>query len=376
MLQQRIKDLTAMLMAGAVVMLSSGLLFAERLEFSENENRYLADFPVMKGESIISGKYMEDVSTYLSDHFPFRDFFMGIKTQAELLCGKKKINGIYIADEGYLIEEYVQPENTERIIQTLKKFSRKLNNEGVQLRLMLVPTAVWVYEDKLPEYAHPLNQIETAERIYTETGIPYIDPGRELSAYEGRESLYYKTDHHWTTLGAYKGYQAFCRDMGLEPVPLESMEAQVVAEDFCGTLFSKAGDYSRKGDRITVYTNLYDSIKVEYKDTGDVADSFYNLDYAGKKDKYSLFLNNLHALVEITNESADTDRELALVKDSYANSMVPFLAHHYKKIYVFDTRYYKEGPSAFIKEHPAIQDVLVLYNMNTLDTDAGIRGIY
>ena len=84
----------------------------------------------------------------------------------------------------------------------------------------------------------------------------------------------------------------------------------------------------------------------------------------------------MHSLIEITNETAGSDRELALIKDSYANSMVPFLAHHYKKIYVFDTRYYKQGPSAFIKEHPGITDVLILYNMNTLDSDLGIRGIY
>ncbi len=94
------------------------------------------------------------------------------------------------------------------------------------------------------------------------------------------------------------------------------------------------------------------------------------------KDKYSLFLDNLHPLIEITNETAVSDRELVLVKDSYANSMVPFLVHHYKKIYVFDTRYYKQGVSEFIREHKNVSDVLVLYNMNTLDGDLGIRGVY
>ena len=115
---------------------------------------------------------------------------------------------------------------------------------------------------------------------------------------------------------------------------------------------------------------------MEYTDTGEVTDSLYNFDYATVKDKYSLFLNNLHPLIEITNETAVSDRELALIKDSYANSMVPFLVHHYKKIYVFDTRYYKQGASEFIKAHPGVTDVLLLYNMNTLDKDLGIRGVY
>ena len=110
--------------------------------------------------------------------------------------------------------------------------------------------------------------------------------------------------------------------------------------------------------------------------TGEITDSLYNLDYVLQKDKYSLFLNNLHTLIEITNENAESDRELVLIKDSYANSMVPFLTHHFQKIYVFDTRYYKQGPSSFIEDHPSVTDVLLLYNMNTLDSDSGIRGIY
>ena len=141
-------------------------------------------------------------------------------------------------------------------------------------------------------------------------------------------------------------------------------------------MYSKAGDYGRKGDAITIYTNPADKLTVEYVDTGETSDSLYNLEYVNEKDKYSLFLDNLHSLIEITNDNAASDRELALVKDSYANSMVPFLVRHYKKIYVFDTRYYKQGVSAFVKEHPTITDVLLLYNMNTLDGDLGIRGVY
>ena len=171
-------------------------------------------------------------------------------------------------------------------------------------------------------------------------------------------------------------YTAFCREMGLEAVSLEEMDSRIAAEDFRGTVYSKAGDYTRKGDVITTYTNPLDHLTVKYMDTDETSDSLYNPEYAGVKDKYSLFLDNLHSLIEIENETADSDRELVLVKDSYANSMVPFLVRHYKKIYVFDTRYYKQGVSEFVKEHPGVTDVLILYNMNTLDTDLGVRGVY
>lgn len=371
-----IRSLTAWLLGGMVVVLAVLFFLADKKEFSENENRYLEKLPAFHLEKVRSGEYMEDLEAYLADHFPFRDSFMGIKTKAEITAGKKEINGIFIAEDGYLIEEYAKPENTERIGEILGNFSRELEGQNVKLRLMLVPTAVWVYEDKLPDFAPVRNQMETAEKIYAISGIIPIDCSGDLLAYQGEGDLYYRTDHHWTTLGAYVGYQAYCREMGWDAVPLEKMTAQIAAEDFRGTVYSKAGDYGRKGDVITVYTNPSDSLTVEYTDTGEVTDSLYNFDYATVKDKYSLFLNNLHPLIEITNETAVSDRELALIKDSYANSMVPFLVHHYKKIYVFDTRYYKQGASEFIKAHPGVTDVLLLYNMNTLDKDLGIRGVY
>lgn len=377
---QRIRRLTAGLLAGMILALTIGFFTAHKQDFSENENRYLAKLPSPGWEDIKSGAYMQELSDYASDHFLFRDFFIGLKTKAETALGRKEINGVYIAEDGYLIEEYKRAENTERIAGILKSFAQELEGRELRLRLMLVPTAVYVYEDKLPafvpEQVQMRNQMETANAIYEAAGIEPIDCSQALLECKNGDALYYRTDHHWTTRGAYAGYRVFCENMEFEPVPLTAMAAETVTEDFRGTIYSKTGDYSRKGDRITIYTNPTDRLTVSYIDTGEVTDSLYNLAYAERKDKYSLFLDNLHTLIEITNETAASDRELVLIKDSYANSMVPYLAHHYKKIYVFDTRYYKQGPSAFIKEHPGVTDVLILYNMNTLDSDLGIRGIY
>ena len=374
--ENRIKTATALLLAGMVMLLAVLFIAMDKKEFSENENRYLAEFPSVSLEKIKSGEYMSGLESYLADHFPFRDFFMGVKTKAEMSAGKREINGIYIAKDGYLIEEYEKPENTERIGKILGSFAKELEGQEVDVRLMLVPTAVCIYEEKLPEYAPVRDQMETAEIIYGISGIKPVDCSKDLLAYKAKGELYYKTDHHWTTLGAYAGYTAYCREKGMDAVSLEEMTAQTAAEDFRGTVYSKAGDYGREGDPITIYTNPADKLTVEYMDTGETTESLYNLEYAEEKDKYSLFLDNLHSLIEITNENADSGRELVLIKDSYANSMVPFLVRHYKKIYVFDTRYYKQGVSEFIKEQPGVTDVLLLYNMNTLDSDLGIRGVY
>ena len=157
---------------------------------------------------------------------------------------------------------------------------------------------------------------------------------------------------------------------------LESLEKKVVTEEFKGTIYSKVNDYLRDGDAISIYVDPKEKLTVSYTDTKEQTDSLYAEEYLDKKDKYSYFLNNIHPLIEITNETIDTEEELVLIKDSYANCMVPFLIKHYKKIYVIDPRFYKEAASELINQNPKVKDVLLLYNMNTLDTDLGVGGIY
>lgn len=371
----KIRKWTVCVLCAGILALSACLLIMPKKEFSENENRYLEKMPEFSVKTVLGGEYTESLGDWLADHFPMRDFFMGLKTGAEMAGGRREINHIYIAKDDYLIEPYAEPQNTERIIDTFVRFYEKINDKDVAVSLMLVPTAVTVYGGRLPAYAPPSNQTETAREIYGATGIPAVDcSGKLLAASE--EQLYYRTDHHWTTAGAYCGYLAYCEEKGILPVARETLDSNIVTDEFAGTLYSKVNDYSHKKDEITIFTNPADELAVTYPDTGEVSDSLYNFDYLSQKDKYSMFLNNIHPLVEIENKRASSDAVLMLIKDSYANSMVPFLAHHYKKIYVFDTRYYKEGPSAFLAEHGEVTDVLLLYNMNTLDNDSGIRGIY
>lgn len=372
----RIRKAVVCLLCLGILSLSVCFLLGPKKDFSENENRYLAKLPALSIGELLSGAYTESLSDWLADHFPQRDFFVGLKSGVEIAGGRKSINHIYVAEDDYLIEPYDRPQNTERITDTLSRFYAKIDTDKVHVSLMLVPTAVTIYRDKLPAYAPSANQLETAYAIYDTTGIPAIDCTERLFDGAAAGQLYYRTDHHWTTLGAYQGYLAYCDAKGIAPVALESLTQQTVTEEFAGTLYSKINDYSHKKDAITIYTNPEDRLIVTYADTGEVTDSLYNLDYVKEKDKYSLFLNNIHPLIEIENVAAVSQDELVLIKDSYANSIVPFLVHHYRKIYVFDTRYYRDGPSSFLADHEAVTDILILYNLNTLDNDTGIRGIY
>lgn len=377
MTSEKIRSITSILLAIGILALSVMFLLFPKKEFSENENRYLKALPEPTWEHIADGSYMEDLNGYLCDHFPFRDFFMGCKSRVEILSGRQEINQVFIAEDGFLIDAYQLPEHTEDTAAILKRFAESAEPAGVDLRLMLVPTSVYIYQEKLPDYAVTPNQMETARAIYEGSGITGIDVSGALMAHkEDEPALYYRTDHHWTTYGAYIAYREYCGAMGWEPLSLDAWDAETVTEDFCGTTYSRVNDYSYQGDCITIYSHPQDQLTVAYEDTGEVTDTLYNLAYLEQKDMYSLFLDNLHPLVTISNDNALTDRELVLIKDSYANSFVPFLAHHYSRIYVLDTRYYISGPSAFLIEHPSVTDVLILYNMFTMDTDTGIRGIF
>ncbi len=377
-IEMKIQSITVVTITVLILVFFFAFLISKKQTFSEGENRYLQKFPAFSFTELKEGKYTEKLQNYVTDHFPLRDYFMELKAETEIALGKREINGVYIGRDDYLIEEYETPENTEKIIGQFAKFSESV--EYADVSLMLVPTAVTVYEDKLPALAPAKrSQMEVRQEILdrlASSKIQEIDCYDALMEVKEDFGLYYRTDHHWTTYGAYAAYTAYCEAKGLTPVPLDGFKITEVSSDFRGTVYSKLNDGQMKSDTITVFENPDSKLTVFYEDTGETSDSLYNYEYLDKKDKYSLFLNNIHPFIEITNEAASSEDELVLIKDSYANCMVPFLINHYRKIYVFDTRYYKGGPSAFINENSRITDVLLLYNMNTLDGDLGIGGIY
>ncbi len=355
-----------------ILVFSAAFMVMPKSDFSENENRSLQSFPKLKAETVLNGEYMEDITAYISDHFPMREGFVTIKTLFEKdVLGSRLINGIYICGDMY-IEDYKRPKNTQRIIDTFNKFAKDLGDKKADI--MLVPTAVEIYNDRLPLFASPLSQLRTMDDIYSSVDCRCIDDLYDeliLEKQKGRK-LFYSLDHHWTTEGAYVGYVTYCKAKGFEPLPESAFDIKTVTEDFKGTIYSKLNDITLKGEEIHVYDRPLD-VTVLYD--GKESSSLYNYEYLDKKDKYSLFLNNIHSFVEITNNNTDSTKTLAVAKDSYANSMIPFLVNHYKKIYVFDTRSYKGAVSDIVKKNN-IDDVLILYNMNTIDTDTGVNVIY
>lgn len=348
------------------------LVFGEKNEFSSNENRYLEKFPKFSFKNLKSGKFTNGLSSYLSDHFYNRDLFMNIKTNTEKLLGKTKINDVYISGD-YLISAYENPVNSDKIIRILNEFNDKLNY--VNMELMLVPTSVTINKDKLPKFSDTKDELETLNYIYNGIHFNKINVYDALMEGNKQYQMFYYTDHHWTSYGAYYAYLEYCKNNNIEPIAINDFEIKEVTNDFYGTLYSKTNDYNRKSDSIHIFIPDKNDYVVNYVASKVETNSLYEDKYLNEKDKYSYFLDNNHPLIVITNNDVDNNKELLVIKDSFANSMVPFLVNHYSKVHVIDPRYYLLNISDYVKENRNINDVLILYNMNTVDNDTGIVSI-
>ena len=322
-------------------------------KYSEIENRYLSDFNI------------NNVEEYVRDYFPFRIELISLKNNIELLTGKTLINDVYVAKDNYLIQLFKDNDKKDAIIRTINNFNNKVHNVDV----MFVPDSILINEDKLDYHLDILEdkEINYLYSILNTNNINVIDILKE----ENKKSinLYYKSDHHWTTHGAFIAYQKYFKDKYKIPYSLDDFNIRKVSDDFNGTSSSLALGLSTKDD-IYIFDRP-NSLIVNYVYENKITNSLYNYDYLNKKDKYSMFLDNNHALIEIKNTLIDNDSSILVIKNSYANAFIPFLVNHYSNIYVIDLRYYPLSVSDYIKEKN-IDDILILYNLKNMYDDMSI----
>lgn len=349
-----------MLAAILLVFLIADLFHGDRV-YSEMENRLLTKRPELSRETFLTGEFMEAYEEYLTDQFVGRDKWVGLKTRMDILSGKKDINGVYLGRDDYLIEQhpaemFSRQEEVKKAVQL-----RKLVEEW-DARVMLVPTADNILTDKMPSHGACYDETRLLQEVREQVGErSYIDVYSVLWEHKDEE-IYYRTDHHWTSRGAYYGYLAWTKETHSFLYPYNVDNMTTVSENFRGTLHSKVPVVGTR-DIIQIFpeTELR-KVSVTY-DFGRAATSFYEPGHLDTKNQYAYFLDDNHAFIEIETDYK-TDRTLFLIKDSYANSMIPLLQPHYSRIYVLDPRYYNGSVSELMKQYEPEggMDVLVLYN--------------
>lgn len=356
-----------------VFSLSMILLFGQRKKFSFNENRYLSQMPKFSLKHLFNGKYIGDFEAYLNDQFPFRDKLMSIKTGFDKFLGKDDVNEVYFSKDDYLIQKYNKPKRNDLIINKLNSFYKSLNY--INMNLMIVPTSISINDNLLPSNAPTYSEKDAIDYIYNKINFDKVYLIDVLKEHNKNYQMYYRLDHHWTTYAAYYAYVEYCKNNNIDYYSLNNFNVDKVTDSFDGTLYSKTNDYTRKSDSIFIFELPNTSYNVYYDDLKKEEKSLYEYSYLEKKDKYSIFLDNNHSLIEITNNKVKNNKALLVIKDSYANSLVPFLVNHYEKVYVIDPRFYKKRISEFIKSHKEIKDLLFVYNINNIDSDTGILTI-
>lgn len=356
---------------GVITILPLMTIILPKKEFSEIENRVLSKAPEFSFSSVLDRSFMKNSESYFADHFVGRTDWIKAKTQMELLSGKREINGVYVSGDR-MVEKLDSPDYNviSKSISAINNFSE---TTGLETYVMIVPTSAEFYSSSNPN----VNQKEEIDKIYSELSgenVITLDAYTVLNSNK-EDYIYYRTDHHWTTLGAYYVYSTTVYDMGITPVSWNNYNIEHASSDFKGTLYSKTLYDGIKSDMIDIYypTSGVDIVSVDIH-TGkgtDTYESYYFRDFLETKDKYSVFGGQNQPVVNIKTNSYN-ENKLLVIKDSYANAYIPFLCQHYSEITMLDMRYI-DVPYDEVINTDDYNQVLFLYNYSTFAQDKNIR---
>lgn len=367
------KKVIAILFSVILVALPLITAFSEKNDFSERENRPLAQFPEVSGSTILDKSFMNGFDSYISDHFIGRDFWVKIKSNLELLTLKKENNSILLTKNDTLVEELNTPDQRKlaQNIDGILEFAKA--NPDAKISAAIAPTSCDIYASALPYGKEVWNQGEQIKDFYSKISekVSSIDLYSTLLSNK-EQYIYYNTDHHWTTLGAYYAYRQIATSLDFKPYEKNQFDIEHVTNDFHGTYSSKS-NIDVKSDTIDIYTLAQSDSKVTEVIINNGKektsyDGMYFREWLSKKDKYSVFLGQVQPEVTIKT-NVQNNKKLLIFKDSFSHCLVPFLSLHYSEIKLIDLRYTNQN----YRELANVSDydnVLLLYNIESITHDS------
>ncbi|NCE65806.1 hypothetical protein D1159_14785 [Pseudoflavonifractor sp. 524-17] len=364
--------ISALFCAFLTVFLAAGAITPDRA-FSPLENRTLEQLPSPTVKTVLNGSFMSSFEAYVTDQFPGRDIWVDMKARTEKAMGKQENNGVYFCKGDALIARFDAPDSTQ-LTANLNYVNQFAAKADIPVYFSLIPSAADVWADRLPAGAPNASQTAVLQQAAALPDVRWYDTRAALTAHSG-EDIYYRTDHHWTSLGAYYGYTALMGALGKTPVSLSQYTKTTRSADFYGTLFSSSGvrwiapdaiDTYVPEDGITVTSFTYDSKGTPVEEPR----ALYDTSYLSVKDKYSMFLGGNQSLGVVRTPHTDKPK-LLIIRDSYADSLVPFLTPHFSEIHLLDLRYSKLSISGYIQEQ-GIDQALVLYSVPNFVSDRNL----
>jgi hypothetical protein len=343
---------------------------------SEDENRSLASKPKISFYNLRSGGLAEEYETYQKDQFLGRSLLRKVKVLVNRLGGSTMEQGVYIGKGGQLLEDIVVPDQVylKANLDAMREFAAKYSN--LEMLMILVPDAALLWNDKLPNLAVTADQSALISQVRKEleSSFTWIDAVSALSAHSD-EKIYYQTDHHWTTLGAYYVFQEAAATLGITQDVASEFVSYSVSTNFNGALSSVSGCQTLKKEILDIYVpkDVEREVVVHYVDEQRKTTSLYDSEKLQTKDQYAVFLGGNSSLIDIKTVS-ESQKRILVVKDSFANSFLPFLVPYYREIVVVDPRYYT-GTMDEIMETYEVDQVLFLYRGNTFFSDHHLAGV-
>ena len=370
----RTQTLTVTISLLLICSLAILLPLSPHVSFSERENRALALFPTLSFQSLCDGTFSRGLSDFYTDQFPFRTLWLALKAEAERLLGAQEVGGILLGKEGYLIprDEYDDLTVARENLSACRAFLDLAAADGNAATVAVVPRAVDVLTSYLPSLYDPTRAMAVYTPIaqFLPEAISLVEPLRE-AANQGAP-VWYRTDHHWTTDGAYLAYTALAPALDITPTPSEDFTRVTVSSDFLGTSHSASGLLSAQPDTITLYRYAGDeAMEVYIHETRTATMGFYHEDQLATKDQYAVFLGGNYAHLSIRDTANPDKPTLLLFKDSFANALIPFLARHFQ-LEIVDLRYLSSSVTPLL-EQIAPDQILLLLGADTLATNPSFR---
>ena len=339
--------------------------------FSTSEKRAMAQFPSVCAEDLADGDFFRGISDFYGDQFPLRRGFTSLKALGELSLRRRENNGVILGRDGYLVmnPRYGELSAYEENLAAVRDFCSEYRETGIDTDVFFAPRGADVLEAYLPSI-YENTEGKRVWKMAFESIPDLISSTDEISeAARCGESVWYRTDHHWTALGAYKCYGRIAERFGKTPVPASELRRDTVSEAFLGSCYSKFGYLGISAEQSFVLRYEGDGeYEITYRDTDRTANSFYSEE---DTDGYEVFLGGNYGHISIKSTRQEERETLLLIKDSFANSVVPFLAAHYD-IEMYDLRYFNGRLS---EEIARIQPdrILILYGIDTAVTDGSLK---
>ena len=365
-----------LLFIGIIVVMQAAFWLLPRRSFSENEKRVLSEAPQIDAAGIADGSVFRSIESYLSDHFPGRELWVGTNAYLVNVEGRGATEDIVRGTDGWLFTAPVS-DDRETLWDNMQAITTFAEKQSVPVSMMAVPSAGAVVSDKLPALHMPYpdaDLLEEARRIAGNT-LHWVDLYTDFCSAEQPERLYYRTDHHWTSEGAYRAYCLLMEELGQSSVPRDDFTVEQIS-GFYGTSYSKSGLWLTEPDTLELWTGsdiqavttVYDANRADPV----TREGMFFREYLEDADKYPVFLSGNHARVHIET-NADSGKRLLVIKDSYAHALAPFLVEEYSTIDLIDLRYFKQQTiSSWLEENPA-DEILLVYGLSSLAEDKNLQ---